>query len=239
MLLNMPEQDVIEVNFEEEDVAVAERMWAALWNAYVRNKGSTSLIYWTEQMSSMTAMNMLLIILKDWLIADVVPERNWAQVQLNENKLLTQFTEKDLVAHRQELKFKRYVPSFKTSGKDNLVRSKGKVSKTGLVREGFMKSGHTQYYFDTTKLSEYKDEVILNVNKGMRKMRESHNIVVDDASYDQVAEGIVDHLSQNPELFTQGVSYIDTRGRAIKESLSKVANPIGYKDFRALLTIPE
>lgn len=235
----MPERPTIEFNLIQKDIPIAERMWAAVWNAYIRNKGSTSLIYWAEQMEGPNSMNVILIVLKDWLISDVVPERNWAQVQLNEDKLLTLFLEKDLIAHRQELKFKRYVPEFKTSSKADLVRNKGKVSKSGLVREGFMKSGHTQYYFDTTKLSEYKDEVILNVNKGMRKMRESHNVVVDDASYDQVAEGIVNHLSENPELFTQGVSYIDTRGRAIKESLSKVANPIGYKDFRALLTIPE
>lgn len=239
MLLDMPERDTLEQNMTEDDVRTAERMWASLWAAYVRNKGSTSLIYWAEQMEGPKAMNILLIVLKDWIISDVVPERNWAQIQLNEGILLTHFLESDLIEHRQRLKFKRYVPEFKTSSKADLVRNKGKVSKSGLVREGFMKSGHTQYYFDTVKLTEYKDEVVQNVNKGMRKMRESHNVVVDDASYDQVAEGIVDHLSQNPELFTQGVSYIDTRGRAIKESLSKVANPIGYKDFRALLTIPE
>lgn len=238
-MLDLPEIEVLIKNLNEEQMNTAERFWGALWNCYVRNKGTTSLIYWTEQMNDPVAMNKLLIILKDWLISDVVPERNWAQVSLNEDKLLMQFTVEELTGYRKDLKFSKYIPRFKESTKDNLVRSKGVVSKTGLVREGFMKSGHTQYYYDTAMLTKYKDLVILNVNKGMIKMRQTHDIAVDDASYDQVAEGIVEYLATTPELFTQGVSYIDSRGRAIKESLKYVANPIGYKDFRALLTIPQ
>lgn len=237
-MLDIPEVEVLEKNLTTDQIKTAERFWDALWTTYVRNKGTTSLIYWAEQMQDPIAMNKMLIILKDWVISDVVPERNWAQVQLNEDKLLTVFTESMLVEHRQELKFKKYVPTFKVSEEADLVRSNGVVSKTGLVRTGFMKSGQTQYYYDVEMLRKYREGVIQNVNKGMIKMRESHKLELDDASYDQVAEGIVDYLSKEPELFTQGISYIDSRGRAIKESLKYVANPIGYKDFRSLLTIP-
>lgn len=238
-MIEIQELDLLEKNLTEDQMVVANRFWSALWATYVRNKGTTSLIYWTEQMGSSSAMNKLLIILKEWITTDVIPERNWAQVCLNNNKLINEIGETELTRYRADKKLSMYIPRFKESNKTNLVRVKGKVSKTGLVRPGFMKSGHTQYYYDTEMLTKHKKEVILNTNKGIIKMRETHNIAVDDASYDQVAEEIVEELATNPQLFTQGVSYIDSRGRAIKESLKYVANPIGYKDFRALLVIPE
>lgn len=238
-MIEIQELDLLEKNLTEDQMVVANRFWSALWATYVRNKGTTSLIYWTEQMGCSSAMNKLLIILKEWITTDVIPERNWAQVCLNNNKLIEEIGETALTQYRADKKLGMYIPRFKESSKTNLVRVRGKVSKTGLVREGFMKSGHTQYYYDTEMLTKHKKEVVLNTNKGMIKMRETHNIAVDDASYDQVAEEIVEELATNPQLFTQGVSYIDSRGRAIKESLKYVANPIGYKDFRALLVIPE
>jgi hypothetical protein len=239
-MLDLPLVSTLEKNIDEEQLEIVEKLWSGLWAAYTRNKGSTSLIYWTEKLGCSNAMNKVLIILKDYITADVIPERNWAQVSLNENKLLTIFTQEALIDYRADLKFENYLLRFKTSAKDSLVKHKGKISKTGLVREGFMKSGHTQYYYDTEMLLRHRDEVIKNTNKGMTKVRQTHkNIVVNEASYDVVSEKIVDHLSKNPELFTQGISYIDSRGRAIKESLKYVANPIGYKDFRSLLTIPE
>jgi hypothetical protein len=239
-MLDLPLVGTLEKNLDEEQMAVVEKLWIGLWAVYTRNKGSTSLIYWTERLGCSNAMNKVLVILKDYVIADVIPERNWAQIALNEDMLLSIFTQQELIDYRADLKFDNYLLRFKTSAKDSLVKHKGKVSKTGLVREGFMKSGHTQYYYDTEMLSRHKVEIIKNTNKGMSKIRQTHkNIVVNEASYDVVAAKIVEHLAEEPELFTQGISYIDSRGRAIKESLKYVANPIGYKDFRALLTIPE
>lgn len=238
-MIEIQELDLLEKNLSEDQMVVANRFWSALWATYVRNKGTTSLIYWTEQMGCSLAMNKLLIILKEWVATDVIPERNWAQVCLNNNKLINEIGELELTKYRADKKLSMYIPRFKESTRTDLVRIKGQVSKTGLVRPGFMKSGHTQYHYDTEMLNKHKKEVVLNTNKGMIKMRETHNIAVDDASYDQVAEEIVEELATNPQLFTQGVSYIDSRGRAIKESLKYVANPIGYKDFRSLLVIPE
>jgi hypothetical protein len=46
-------------------------------------------------------------------------------------------------------------------------------------------------------------------------------------------------LQDNPQTFTRGTTFLDSRGRAISSSLGKIANPIGNKDFRSLLVIPE
>lgn len=238
-MLDLPNYDLLVKNLTEEQLDVAERFWGALWNVYVRNKGSTSSIYWMEQMADALAFNKLMIILQDYLQSDVIPERNWAQVCLNEDKLLELFDEQELTAYRKSFKLKQYTPEFKESVASKLVRINGQVQKTGLIRKGFMKAGHTQYYYDTAYLSKYKEAVVRETNKGMIKMRDMHpDLPPDDAVYDLIAEEIVLGMIDNPQLMTQGVSYLDSRGRAIKESLSKVANPIGYKAFRALLTIP-
>ena len=88
-------------------------------------------------------------------------------------------------------------------------------------------------------MEEYKEHIVRNTNKGMTKMREQYNVSVDDASYDNICEAIIEHMIDHQEMYSQGNSFSDSRGRAIKESLGKVANPIGFKDFRSLLTIPE
>lgn len=240
VMIDLPNYDLLVKNLSEEELAVAERFWKSLWNVYVKNKGTTSLIYWTEQFDSSMAMNKVLFILKDFVKAVVIPQRNWAEVQLDEDKLLNQFEIEELTQYRKDRKMSRYLPVFKESSATNLVRSNGQVSKTGLERVGFMKAGHTQYYYDSAMLNKYKHAVVINTNKGMTKMRQMHpDIAVDDASYDLIAEDVVDYLVDSPQLMTQGISFLDSRGRAIKESLSKLCNPIGYKDFRALLTIPQ
>lgn len=238
LLLLLPELLVLQRNVSEANLLVTERFWCALWANYIRNKGDTSLIYWSEQFDDITEFNKMLLILKAYVTAEVIPERNWAQVRLNETKLLTLFTEAELVAYRKANKMAAYLPTFKETSADNLVRVNGKTTNTGLVRTGFAKAANTQYHYDCYALEANIEAVIRNTNKGMIKMRQMYDLPMDDASYDQIATTIVQHIAETPELYTQGISYIDSRGRAIKESLKCVANPIGYKDFRALLVIP-
>ena len=41
--------DVLVKNLTEEQIEIAENCWNALWAVYVRNKGTTSGVYWAEQ----------------------------------------------------------------------------------------------------------------------------------------------------------------------------------------------
>lgn len=238
VLVDLPLQEQLEKFLSKEDMKFAKRFWSSLWANYVRNKGSTSLPYWMEQMGDAKKFNGLLYVLRDWIVSTVIPARNWAEVQLNETKLLSFFDEETLVGYRKANKFSKYIPAFEESYTPTQVRVNGALQETGIERHGFAKAAMTQYYYDTDVLSQYLDGVISNTVKGMRKMRERYDIPTDDASYDVVAAEIVTSLAQEPVLLTQGGNVSDSRGRAIKASLSKVANPIGYKDFRALIVIP-
>ena len=63
-------------------------------------------------------------------------------------------------------------------------------------------------------------------------------MLTSEADYDVIAADIVHQLIEKPQIINIGDNVSDSRGRAIKRALSSVANPIGYKDFRALITIP-
>ena len=238
-LLDLPHYNVLVKHFSDEDLDTSDRFWNSLWNNYIRNKGSTSLPYWAEQFSNPLAFNQLLILWKDYVSSVVIPERSWAEVSLNEDTLLKQFDMTELTEYRKQNKLKRYMSQAKASVAAKLVRSQGVVSKTGLVRSGFRKAANSQYFYDTVTLNNHKQMVINNTTKSMRKLRATMDIPMDDAAYDIISTDIVEYLAVNPFIMTQGNSFCDSRGRAIKESLGKIANPIGFKDFRALLTIPK
>lgn len=238
-LVNIPEQMVLLRFLDEDDMDTVEEFWNALWANYVRNKGTTSLPFWAEKFGNPHVFNGVLFTLKDWITTSVIPARNWGEAQLNEDRLLLDYTSEQLTQYRKDNKYTRYMPAFKEAHASTKVRVDGAIERTGLVRKGFAAAAMTQYYYDTDMLQQHKQGVINNTVKGMTKMRERYDIPCDDASYDQIATEIVESLATKPEIFTQEGNICDSRGRAIKRSLSKVANPIGYKDFRALLTIPE
>jgi hypothetical protein len=216
-------------------------MWNALWSNYLKGKKTINLTYWIEEFPCTARFNGALRSLtnKGWIVTQALPARNWSDAILCGSKLLEFVSVQELVTIRATKKFNKYLPIFDKAIEPNLAKVNGKVVKNGLVREGFVKSSNTQYYFDTAYLSKYEEAIVANVTKGMSKCRKEYpNMTSDEASYDAVAEGVVKHIVGSPEIYTLGKSYLDSRGRAIHEGLSKVCNPIGFKDFRALLTIP-
>lgn len=241
-VLDLPSQQEFTNMLDEYNYNAANRMWNSLWSAYLKHKAPINLTYWAEQFTCPKVFNGVLISLCNlgWVESHSIPERNWAEALLVEHKLLNYVSPTELAHIRATKKIVKYLPVFKESKFSNLVKVNKKVKQTGLVREGFMLSGNTQYYFDSIKLKQYQSAVTHNVVKGMEKVRQKYpNMLTDEASYDSISAEIVQLIVDQPDIYTQGTSYLDSRGRAIKESLSKVANPIGFKDFRALLTIPK
>ena len=229
--------------FGIEVAELTEQMMKAAWHSYVMSKGSISMLHWMKKFKDAKVFNTVLKTLSDggWLIVTSSSVRKWSDAKLNEAKLLEYLTPDELEGIREVKKFDLYIAKvdLDNDGKADLVRQRGKVKTTGLTREGFAKSSRTQYYYDSSKLTEYKDLVIRNTTKGMVKVRAKHEQMKStSADYDCISVDIVNHIADKAPLMDLGESYIDTRGRAIKGALSNVANPIGYKDFRALLTIP-
>lgn len=234
--------DLFAEYLSEQQHDVISRMWNAMWHNFILNRGAVSTVYYSDLIDNRRVLNAVLkkLSLAGWIHVSTVPDRNWSEARLNEDKLLTIVTPDELASIRAKSKFIDYLPACnKASNRTTTVRVNGKSKATGIVRKGFALASRTQYYYDTRYLQKYQEAITLNVNKGMSKVRDLYpEIASDDASFDAVCTRIVDHLATNPCVFNQGGNTSDSRGRAIKDSLSKVGNPIGYKDFRALLTIP-
>jgi hypothetical protein len=239
----LPNKDQFTGYFGTDVAELTEQMMKAAWHSYVMSKGSISMLHWMKKFGNADVFNTVLKTLSDggWLSVTSSSVRKWSDAKLNEAKLLEYLTPDELAGVREVKKFDLYLAKvdLNNEGKTDLVRQHGKVKSTGLVREGFAKSSRTQFYYDANKLVEYKGLVIRNTTKGMAKVRAKHDQMKStSADYDCISVDIVNHIANEAPLMDLGESFIDTRGRAIKGALSNVANPIGYKDFRALLVIP-
>lgn len=222
--------------------ALAHKFMTALWRAYLQDKGSVNLVYWADRFANARIFNIVLLSLSDagWVTCHAIPERNWAEASLNENKLLEYCTIEELESIRAFNKFAHYRLTNEPATKSRATRANGKTLDTGLVREGFMKAGNTRFTYDQEYMEQYSEPIRANLVKSMTKIAEMYpHMRHDRASYDTISSDIFNYYLTSDSDYTRGDNYNDSRGRAISSSLSKVGNPISCKDFRALLVIPE
>lgn len=242
---SVPEEIVQLVGSEYR--ADIEAFFNSLWFNYLKNKGTTSLVYWYDRFNNETAFNKLLMHLSrsGWIISTVAPARNWAEVGLNEDKLLQYCSAQELQQIRLHKKFVHYILEDKATTVQSKTRLGRSIQDTGIRRPGFMKASNTRFSYDTEMLEENYDIVLLNLVKSMDKIRETlrlqgKEMAFDLADYDSVSRQILDyHIDCASQEFTTGDNTNDSRGRAIKDALRKVFNPISNKDARSCLVIPE
>lgn len=222
---------------------LADRFLKALWYQYLQNKGPVSLPYWADRFDNQQVFNIVLVSLSDagWIESHSISARNWAEAYLLEAKLLEHVTITELEQIRATHKFSGYISKLESSTKTSATRLNGKVQNTGLVREGFMKAGNTQFAYDSDMISDYYEVIKRNCTKSMDKIAELWpKLRRDRASYDTISVDVLNyHLQHKNQVFSRGDNYNDSRGRAISSGLSKVFNPISNKDARSLLVIPE
>lgn len=224
-----------------EMTKLAAKLFQALWYNYLKDKGSISGTYWYDKFQSPSTFNTIIKSLSDagWLVSHSIPARNWAELQLNEDKLLQYVSIDELEQVRAHNKFKKYMLKHEDSTLTVATRLNGKVCNTGLTRAGFAAAGNTQFTYDKHYMAEYSTVIQQNLTKSMDKIAEIYpELRHDRASYDTISIEVLDYLLQSNETFTRGNNYNDSRGRAISSSLGKIANPISVKDMRALLVMP-
>ena len=238
--LDLPNYQAFVSAIGPEMANLADKLFQALWYQYLKDKGTINSTYWSSRFNNPFVFNQVIMSLSKagWLISHAIPARNWAEMHINEDKLLEFVSQQDLEQIRAFNKHRQYLPSMELSTIDNLTRINGKSKSTGLIRTGFMKAGNSQYRYDTQMMQDYSFIIQANLTKSMDKIAQLHpSMRHDRASYDTISIEIFDHLVQSNETYTRGNNYSDSRGRAISSALSKVANPISQKDFRALLII--
>lgn len=220
---------------------LTDKLFKALWYNYLKDKGSVSGTYWYDKFQSPGVFNTILKSLSEagWLTSHSIPARNWAEIQLNEDKLLQYVSMDELEQVRAHNKFKKYMLKHDDSTLTQATRLNGKVCNTGLTRAGFAAAGNTPFTYDKHYMDEYAPVIQQNLTKSMDKIAEIYpELRSDRATYDTISIEVLEYLRQSNETFTRGNNYNDSRGRAISASLGKIANPISVKDMRALLVMP-
>jgi len=238
--LSLPNYQAFVSAIGPEMANIADKLFQALWFQYLKDKGTINSTYWSNRFQNPFIFNQVIMSLSKagWLISHAIPARNWAEMHLNEDKLLEFVSQDDLEQIRAYNKHLQYIPTNEESTVNHLTKVNGKTKNTGLLRNGFMKAGNSRYKYDTQMMQDYSTIIQQNLTKSMDKIAELHpKLRHDRASYDTISIDIFNHLVQSDNTYTRGNNYSDSRGRAISSALSKVANPISCKDFRALLII--
>ena len=232
----------VEEKLGPEIAYLSKAMWSALWHNYLVHESPINTTSWYEKFPDYQTFNAVLRSLCNlgWVVSTADPARNWAEAIINRDHLLSFITEDEWNQLRANFKFSKYRMRKKSAQKSDLVKVNGTIQRTGLNREGFCKAGNTVFEYDVDKLNEYLPYVQLNLTKSMDKMRMSNTeMQANIADYDAVSIDILDYHATRNRQFSRGECVADSRGRAISSALSKVFNPIGFKDARALLVIPE
>jgi hypothetical protein len=216
-----------------------KKFWRAIWTNFLADS-DTNGVYWYDKLGK-TLYNDVIRRLDNhgWVTSNVLSGRKWASVELNEDKILEFVSPDELQQVKAQRKYDKYLLECTQARASKLVRQNGITKRTGLERKGFRDAGNTQFGYDMEALARYEGAVNLNLVKSMDKIRHQYpEMKSTTSSYDNVSVGIYQwHKENQLETFTTGDSISDSRGRAISQCLSKVANPISSKDFRAALVI--
>ncbi len=231
--IELPEQ-ILEIVGVEQDVA--KDMFQAIWYNYLKNKKPTNSTYWYDRFEDPKVFNQYIMHLSKsgWITSTVLPRRHWAELSFNETKLEKYVSAVEVEELRYENKLNKYLLTDQLckAGNNSTKTPKG-IKSVGIVREGFAKSSRAMFRFDTKMLMKYRKVITLNVTKGIAEM----DLDIDIAEYSNVAKGVIDtYIAKDYEYCMNG-SISDSRGRNIFKGLSKIFNPVGFKDARALLIV--
>lgn len=232
-------------DYLDTDLDVTAEMLNGLFYRVTYDMGPTSQIFWLDKFSNHRQGNRMILRLVEEGIINTTVKHNYAEIELNQSWLVSEYTQDGLDALILENKLNKYLPINANQKKPlvaNQVKSVSGIKATGLVRKGFAEAGHHTFKYDIDKLIKYKAEIVKFSVKSMEKMElKLHRSLRIPAGYDygSIIEKAIDVIIANPEWeYILGELLLDSRGRAIYECLKKVFNPIANKMARALVVAP-
>ena len=221
---------------------LAHKTWKSLVKVFLMKKGTTSTPYWLDKWGNSKEFNKFLMVtsMTGWVTSTVQPNRNWAEMGINQDKLLNLVSKKELKNIRRNYKHTHYTLGSDTEiAPANRTRLSSGIKDTGLVREGFASAGTSEFGFDTTMMNKYMDSIAIETLKEIESTRAKHDGFNDDVDYALVVNDALAAYVDHPwNVYTLGANVNDSRGRAVFNALSKVFNPISNKFARALVTCP-
>ena len=219
-----------------------DTLFQALWYNYLLDEDkTTSIAYWSDRFNDEKAFVMATKHLSEsgWAIVKLNPARNWGTIKLNGDKLLKWLSKDELKRVRKTFKYSKYLMPKRGKETSTVAKTAKGKREIGLIRTGTAIAGKNKFQYDTDMIHKYYDAIVKNVTKSMKELSKTMDIALnDETGYTKISKEVVDaYMYGTEEQYCMGEALMDSRGRAIFEGLGKVGNPIGYKDFRALLKI--
>lgn len=227
------------------EIGYAQDLVDSMLFAFSMDRPASSATYWEEKFLAEVGpngFNRVLRVLGDagYIRTSVMPKRNWAEIKIG-HAVVEALTNDEITELRTATfmnKFKLRNSSVDTSG--TRTKFDGEIKDTGLVRNGLAKSAETEFMIDIDMLDRYLFAISKTLVKGMQKMLDKNEkLVLADVNYMDISMALLLEYRNNPmaEYNLEG-NINDSRGRAIKQVLKRVFNPINNKDCRALLVVP-
>lgn len=224
--LKFPEQIMTIMGVDDTQRANIQMFWDNIWVNYLREKPCDTLT-WFEMFTPNFFNTLLLHLSRSGWISSII-ENNYANIHLNEEKLLKWVSKEELRNLKYTYKFNKYRLKKTKSELADVVQINGQHRPTGLHRYGFMKAGNNVFKYDTSYLLKYLPEITDNIKKGLGPTSK-------DISYQEINDELLNWYSVDGTEYTLGNCLIDSRGRSIFQCSKKIFNPVSCKDARALL----
>lgn len=218
-----------------------ERMCDSLWANFLKNQGSTAGTYWMNEFNDDIAYNRAIKHLSrsGWITSIVDATRNWSELSINKSKVLEYIDDVELENVRRYNKFNDKKMSDECDVTANRTKLGKDICDTGITRQGIANMSSSMFKYDCEMIEKYQDVIELNVTKSMRELKKKYGEFSDDINYEEISKEVVQYHMFSDKEFCLESNTNDSRGRAIAGCLSKVFNPIGFKDARSLIVIPE
>lgn len=221
------------------ELSLTEEFWRNLWHNFLNEKSTDTLSWYKKFDSNTDYFNQLIFLLCDSKWISSIISGNYAWLQLQENKILKWISNEELLEIRKEYKYNKYLPHYQFCLSNDLVKVNHTIKHTGLVREGFRKSGTIPFSYDIQYVEEYKDEIYKNICKGILDNDYNYKYLPKDINYAEIVNNILDIIISKPDnWYSLGKIISDSRGRAIHQCVKKVFNPISCKEARASMILP-
>lgn len=224
--LKFPEQIMTIMDADSTQQTNIQMFWDNIWVNYLREKPCDT-ITWFEMFTPEFFNTLILHLSRSGWISSII-ENNYANIHLNDEKLMKWVSKEELRNLKFTYKFNKYRLKKTKSELADIVQINGQHRPTGLHRYGFMKAGNNIFKYDTKYLLKYLPEITENIKKGLGPTSK-------DISYQEINDELINWYSVDGTEYTLGNCLIDSRGRSIFQCSKKIFNPVSCKDARALL----
>ena len=234
--ISFPQQILGFLDPTEDEKLLIDQFWNAVTSNYL-SENTTDTIRWYDKFDNPQLFNSLLahLTMAQWI--EVHVDMNYSSIELLDSKLLKWVTQDQLIEIKRKFKFNKYKLTARPATTSTLVKINHTITKTGLVREGFMKAGNHKFSYDLKYLNQYTTDIAWNINKGMYYQTHIFGSSTKQIQYDQLCEALLDFSTHHNKEYTLNECISDSRGRAIFQCTKKVFNPISHKDARASIMI--